>query len=224
MALVNLSLLNKFVVPEVPGCPTALVNNKIVTKVIEFCSISEAWRHDMTAINITPGQSVYTLDIPAETQIVGIKTLFDKDMPIYAKSEKQMDAHWPRSGSSTAFAPWRTFSGSQAEYFYQPRLSEVRLFPKPSISKTNGLTGTVSVKPLPDGTVIDEDLYNQFFDALAAGAKAELMAMPKKEWTNDAMVKYYHAKFIAGINEAMNQEVKSNQIINFDDGGIAREG
>jgi hypothetical protein len=220
--VVSLKLLRQFVAPEVTGCPSALIDSKIVTKAIEFCEQSEAWRYDLTPIDLVALQAGYSLNLPVETQVVGIKSLFDDGHPVYPKSEQQIDADWPKlnttfgynSNANNSFQPWRQRTEAQAIYFYQSTPGTVRLFPIPESAKTGGLTGTVVVKPLPDGTLIDEDLYNQFYDAIASGAKADLMAMPGKDWTNLEMVAYYSRKFTDGIDEARGKEARSGQVKN----------
>jgi hypothetical protein len=218
----KLSDLIKFIAPEVPGCPMALINNKIVTKTIEFCETSEAWRHTIIPIDIIAGKSLYLLNTPPETQVVGIKNLFDNDCSIAAKSEQQIDSNWPQlkttldyhAGSDSPCQSWRTASSARATHFYQPEIHQVRLFPTPDQNKLKGLTGTIVVKPLPDGTNLSRNIYNQFYDAITAGVKADLMAMPGKDWTNLEMVSFYTSKFIAGIGHARGKEARSNQTTN----------
>ncbi len=222
MATVSLDLLIPFVAPEVKGCPTALIKNAIRSAAIRFCDKSEAWRYDIPATDITATQADYTIPVLSETQVVGIKTLFDSDDEITPKSENQLDLEWPKLNMTFGYnsneryraLPWRTETGARAIFYYQKTQDTVTLVPIPDTTKTGGLTGTIALKPTPTGTLIEQNLYNQFYEELAAGAKAQLMAMPDKDWTNANMVAYYKNLFDAGIAMASGKDARSHQTTN----------
>jgi len=57
-------------------------------------------------------------------------------------------------------------------------------------------------KPIPDFTYVDERIYNDWVEAIAAGCKAKLLAIPNKPWTNMQSAGTWWALYRTKISEA----------------------
>ena len=61
----------------------------------------------------------------------------------------------------------------------------------------------VSLKPLRSATDLPDILYNDCYQTIAAGAKAKLMVMPEKPWTNPQLASVHAGIFDTGAKSAM---------------------
>ena len=61
----------------------------------------------------------------------------------------------------------------------------------------------VSLKPLRSVTALPDALYNDWYQTIAAGAKAKLMVMPEKPWTNPKFAGLHAQVFESGAKSAM---------------------
>ena len=61
----------------------------------------------------------------------------------------------------------------------------------------------VSLKPLPTVTALPDFIFEDYYQAIAAGAKAKLMVMPGKEWTNPEYANLHSEVFQTGVRGAM---------------------
>ncbi len=62
---------------------------------------------------------------------------------------------------------------------------------------------SVSLKPLMSATALPNILYNDWYQTIAAGAKAKLMIMPEKPWSNPNLAAVQSGIFEDGVHEAM---------------------
>lgn len=60
----------------------------------------------------------------------------------------------------------------------------------------------VSLKPLRSATELPDILYNDWYQTIAAGAKAKLMVMPEKPWTNLKVAGLHGSLFENGASAA----------------------
>ena len=65
------------------------------------------------------------------------------------------------------------------------------------------MTVNVALKPLPTVTALPDFLFNDYYQAIAAGAKAKLMIMPGKEGTNPEYANLHSEVFQTGVRGAM---------------------
>lgn len=68
----------------------------------------------------------------------------------------------------------------------------------------------VSLKPLRDAVELPDILHNDWYQTIAAGAKANLMIMPGKPWTNPQMAMVHGGFFDDGVNNASKKAFYKN--------------
>jgi hypothetical protein len=167
------------VLPECPGCPGPLAVREIRNAAILFCERSTYWRADHAAITTVTGESApgeYTLTIPAGAQIVSVvPPIMHNDLPVYQKSKAWLDEN---------VADWAAQTGQQANYYRMLSPVIVRLVPYPTTAQNNALKVRMALKPARTATTLDDTTFEEWFLAIAAGAKAALMAMKEKQWSN----------------------------------------
>ncbi len=69
---------------------------------------------------------------------------------------------------------------------------------------------TSFLKPTRAATALPDILYNNWFDAIEAGTKARLMAMPGKKWTDPNMSKMNQRIYLSGLSQAKIKARKTN--------------
>jgi hypothetical protein len=88
-----------------------------------------------------------------------------------------------RSELSAMYGDYMRVDGQPA-YFVQDVTSKFVLVPRPTGNISDGVTAKIAVKPTRSAAGLDSVIFERWADEIAAGAKATLMAMPRKPWTD----------------------------------------
>ncbi|MGH9931419.1 MAG: hypothetical protein ACREA9_19605, partial [Pyrinomonadaceae bacterium] len=180
------------VLPEVPGCPQAYATHQIRRSAIDFCGRSYAWLVDMTPISSGVNVPTYDFEIPTETEQVRVEDMWYNGVRLLPKSPDEL---------SIIYRNWPIEVGTPL-YYLQPTPDTFTLVPMPDTAIAGAVTAKISVKPTIDGTGIDPEVFSTWFDVIADGAKARIMATGKKPYTDVAMAKFYFGQVEAGIGSA----------------------
>lgn len=187
------------VLPELPGVPTALAENAIRNAVIDFCQKSCVWRHWPDPQTITAGSSTYDLDPPAGADVVQVIDMTVDGDPCTPASEDDLKAADPT---------WRTTTGTVKNYMQQDTTAVV-LVKVPDSTYTNGLEMTLALAPRRNSASFPAWLWTKYYEGIAAGAKAKLLRMPKKPWTDQQTALYYQEIFDAAAAGASADAARS---------------
>ncbi len=184
------------VLPEVEGCPKMMVRNAIRSAIIRFCEVSKYITQELTPINIVADTHTYTLTPPTGSLI---ETVIRANIAGYPAltfmSEDTLDREWSEFFGDTSATDWRVYTQDRPEVFHQPTRSSIRLIGIPTTAITAGLEAKVALRPTHDATTVDDRLRDEFHEQIGRGAKARLLAMPEKNWTDLKMAAYYLTKF-----------------------------
>lgn len=178
--------------PELPGVPLPLLDHWLRNVTIEFCERSRAYVVELTAIDAVAEQMGYTLTLPEETalvEVVGVE--FDSE-PIDPKAPAALRAE---------YGNWRSKIGTP-KYYTQRSLDSLLLVPAPAAAVTGGIVVEAALKPSQAATGVADWVFTRWSADLVAGAKAKLMAMADKPWTNVDRVPLYSGQFEAAIASA----------------------
>lgn len=199
----ELSEFVKEILPQVSGCPNSLVIRAIRKAADRFCSSSQVWREDIAAIDITINVDEYTISAPANTRIVGILSLMYDEQEISKKTEEWLDAN---------DAGWRVPSVGTPYYMVNYAPDKIKLNRLPSETIVGGIIPRVILKPDRVTTVIDDLIYNDWFEAIEHGALQRLMAMPNRDWSDIQLATYHGRHFLHQIQRAKAVATKGNVI------------
>jgi hypothetical protein len=190
------------VMPDVPGCPVAMAINALRNATIDFCTRTQAWRASLDPINVVAATATYALAAPAAYPLADIgeiqKVMLD-DTEIYPSNPVQLDA-W--------FSQWRTLSTMGVAFYTRPDDERITLASLPDAAGV--LQVEVSLVPARDATGMDTALYKRHLEAVAHGAKARLMAIPKKPWSDPATASYHLDEFNKAISGASVKAAQGN--------------
>jgi len=190
---VNIVDISPEIFPEVPGCPALAIKREVRSAAIEFCLRSKYWRADLTAINSVASQGEYTLTAPTDSVFIESLAVKHNDILLEWTTERELD-----EDSST----WRTDTSNQASSVIATAENKIMLYPAPESSVAGVIKVKVVLKPSTTATTLPSELRDQYLDAITAGTKSRLMAMPGQAWSNPQMSVYYRGVFDRGIDDA----------------------
>ena len=188
------SALYDYILPELQGIPNSIVDIYLRRAAIEFCEETCVYSADHDAVSLTAGISEYDLESPeSQTDIVSVKKAWVGDAAISYVSQdtlNQRPVYWPSEEAPRPTA------------FTQQTQTSVIMFPKPTESLRNGLKMKVVLRPSLDATGIVDWMATKYVQEITDGAKAMLMAMPNKPWSQPDGAALYRAQFEAGKTRA----------------------
>jgi len=183
------------VVPDLPGCPFAMVDNALRESAIAFCEQSLAWSYQHPDVAVVAATALYPF-VPPTGAVVHAIT--------YAEfAGTAIECNVGESG--IMIYDWRNQTGTPT--YVLGGATELTLVPTPDADGT--LTLTVALKPTPDATGIDDSIFNEYREGIISGALGRLMLSPKKPYSNPAMATYHQQQFTikagqAGMRQARN--------------------
>lgn len=185
------------VLPDVPGCTNELAINALRNAAIELYTKSWIYTQACDPQQTVIGVADYDLDIFTNYKNIGIVSAQIDDaklIPIGVTSLNRSNLRWQDD------------TGTPTNYLAYDYMS-VRLYPIPD--KVATLHTTVALTPTKTATGIEDFIYDLYSEQLAAGAKARLMLIPNKPYTDPNTSREYRAQFAAAITDAKWRALKS---------------
>lgn len=186
-----LSAFTPYIAPDVPGCPEPLIDDAVRRAAIEFCEKTRALR-EAVSFNTVADQDYVTL-APTGGDVARLYKVMYGDEELEPTTRFDFD----EDGDT----------GQPLEYYIEPP-NTLRLYPVPDA--IYAMVAHVAVKPDRDATTLDDVLYNNWRDEIAAGAKAKLLKMSKQPWYDQAAADTAKTDFQAAIDKAAHKRATGN--------------
>lgn len=183
-----------YILPEVPGAPDALVKQAIMRTANDFCIETGVWSEIQDPIPVTDNVNEYDVYAPRGAKVATIKSIWMVNRELVPVTMERLQELIPN---------WQEAKGSEPAYYNSATdYRTVRIYPIPLGS--NGAKITIRAVYTPDqfGTTLPDFLVDKWLDELLAGAKARLMIMPGKAWTNPELAVMNQAMFTEGMVRA----------------------
>lgn len=183
-----------YLLPEVPGCPDTLAKQTIMRTCNDFCWETGVWNEIQDPIAVRDNVNEYDLETPSGAQIVTVKSIWMVNRELVPVTMERLQELIPN---------WQEATGSDPAYYNSATdYSTVRIYPIPL--GANGAMMTIRAIYTPDqfGTFIPNFLVDKFLDEILAGAKARLMIMPEKTWSNPQLAAVNQVMYSEGITRA----------------------
>lgn len=177
--------------PGLRRAPYPALAQALRSAMIEFCERSGLMRQTLDPIDVVEGTASYDLPEPTDHNIVTPVSVLYDSVPVHPTSESKADFIAPS---------WRT-----NELLYRYRMegrTTVKLLWSPDQDITGGLIVRVSLRPTRDADALDDALYRDWAEVLAAGAAARLREMPGEPWSNPNAAVIDARKFGGGVAAA----------------------
>lgn len=166
------------VLQYVPDASEFIAVDAIKQACIEFCERTYYWQYQSPSLNVVNGQSQYVIPTPADTKFVGPVQVYFNTLLLIPKSPDEL-ADIYRMGS------WSQLQGSP-QYVTRIIKPELTLVPIPYVTQPATLYVRAALAPTQDSTEIDSEIYEQWAEAIAWGARARLLAQPRQDYTDKA--------------------------------------
>lgn len=183
-----------YLLPETPGVPDALATQAIMRAANDFCVETGVWSEIQDPVALEDDVNEYDVDVPAGAQIVTIKSIWMINRELVPVTMERLQELIPN---------WQEAKGSDPAYYNCPQdWSTVRIYPIPYGANGKTITIRALYAPSQFGANLPQFLVDRFLDEILAGAKARLMQMPGKAWTNADLAQYNQAFFTEGVTKA----------------------
>lgn len=157
----------------VPDVSEFVAIDAIRNAAIEFCTKSLYWQLTLDPIPVVQNQANYILETPVDTKVIQIiSAYFDENLLVPQSPDRLADIY--RMGD------WQTMTGSP-QYITQIIKPEVVVVPTP-VNATGNLSVRVALAPTRDSQEIDSEIFEQWAETIAMGARARLYAQPKQPY------------------------------------------
>ncbi len=158
--------------PHLPGASTQSVDIALRNAAREFCRRAKVWRETHAAIPTVANTAVYGLTVTTEKVAAGIEYATCDLSPLRILTDSEA-------------VPFNVLGPGTPGGILLVDASDVQLFPAPS---TAGLSIIPYLVMMPGSTAdgVTDQIFENYCEAIAAGAKSELMLSPKKPYSDAA--------------------------------------
>lgn len=186
------------VLPDVPGCPDVLATQAVMDAAIAIFEETQIWAPPV-ASSITLQNSVndYAPTAPAGARVGRIKSVWC--------GAREVDERTP-GNLSDVLPDWQTAKSSEPTYYTLVNQSTIRVYPMPDSVNGASIAIHASFVPLDDMSgyatpTIPDEYAIRYRDAIVAGAKASLMIVPDRKWSNERLAGFYKTQFDNALAE-----------------------
>lgn len=184
----QLEVFEPSIASEVAECPIQQIHNAIIGAAIEFCERSEAWNAVLDPITLRDGVAGYELDFPNGARALRAMDVWDAYGQIEMATLERIAAILP---------DWQVATSTRPNWFNSAiEAGVLTLYPTPADpAGGHQVWVRAAFAPTRDATQLDDVFAQRYFDGICHGAKARLMRMPRRAWTDLPMAAAYQAMF-----------------------------
>jgi len=180
------------VLPQVMGCPDTLVENNIRSAAIEFCEKAEVYRTELDPITAVAEKYEYDFDAPSGTVVHRIEWMTYEGGDLEPLTSSLLEQRLPE---------WRDRTGKPT-YYVQQSSEAFYIAPTPASNASLAIRVKAVLKPTHTSSACDNDVMNNYRDAIVNGALFRLLRMPNKDWTDLSAAGVYGSLFNEAIARA----------------------
>lgn len=188
------------VMPYVKDCPQVIVEDAIRNAAIEFCEESYIWKQDLSAISTVSGTNEYTITLPTGTSLVNIDSCWFSNRFLIPKASDELARLFRLSD-------WRTAEGDPV-YYLRDTPDKIIVVPTPQTASSDAIKIRGVLAPSRTSTTVEDFIYNEYLEVIAAGARARLYAIPGQPFSDMTLAMLNRRDFAAGISKAKIQANK----------------
>lgn len=164
------------VLPDCPGVGQAFATNCIRAAAIEFFRESRAWQETSDAINAVANQAEYSFSKSGLSNVAPVDWL-----QVWWKGT-EIDPY-SREDLIAQFQNWPTQTG-QPEGFLSLVPDKLTLVGYPTANETGAIKATAILRPTRSATEISDARGEEYFEAIAYGAKNRIQRVPGKSYSD----------------------------------------
>jgi hypothetical protein len=193
MAATTYDSLVGFVAVDTPDAPYPLIVSTLNMAARQLCVQSACW-NDWIEIPLEAGVSEYDVSAPTSGSIVSnIKYLTLGSKKITPATTQTLLGN----------QDWAVSAAGEPRFYNVLSDMTLKIYPNPSQSEVGkSMNAYCTFMPTVDSTSVPSKFIERYAETLINGAKAKLMSMPNKTWTDMANSGVYESRFMEGITKA----------------------
>ena len=156
--------------PQVQGCPDPLALQVLLDSAIEFCEKTSIVQVTSAPQTATVNVASYTITVPAQQAVaVTLKAWFGSTplAPAPADAVSSILAYVASAGTDTV-------QTGTPRVFYELSPGVIGVYPVPDATTALAISARVATKPTRTATQVDDVLFNDWAEAIVAGAALRL--------------------------------------------------
>lgn len=199
-----LDLFLPLVAPYVLGAPEPLLVQGLRRACIEFCRRTDIVQRIQAPTNIVSGTQDYAVTIPADMKLTRVLGAAWQGAWLAPVPPGNVTSDVALRGAAIGTA---TPLSGDPRYFFQKTvdLDTISLYPIPSTLLAGGLLIKAAFCPTQTATTVDDTLFDEWADGIAAGAAAYVLAIPGQGFSGNPAERA--GRFERAISEAKRQEL-----------------
>lgn len=189
---------------ELPGCPEPLIRQALLRAADEFCRRTHAWSELQEPIRLEPGVRDYELDVPSGATVSAVLSVHAGSTQLRPVNTTELQRLMP---------DWHTAQASSPAYYnLVPERGVLSIFPTPSEHALGSIVVRAAYTPTLSATTLPDFLGQRYMDAITGGAKAILMAILNKPWSNPQLVPLHRGQLDNAMAEAAAEELHGRTV------------
>lgn len=183
------------VMPYVIGCPTPMVNQALTDAAREFCVTTKAWQ-ETEEFPAFADVSVLDFDKPTGTEVLQVMGVKVDGKPLRVLNHISVPTPEEEGGVNP-------------QTIYRVNEEQYRILPQPSAGQAVSIT--LALRPMQSGAGVGDTVFEKYVETIAAGARAILQRLPRRDWTDMAQAGIDRAKFDKDMYWIANQPFMQNE-------------
>lgn len=186
------------ILPFAPGCPVPVAHSYIRSAAITMSRRARIWRESDTFPTVA-GRAESYLCVPDGAVIYEIESVIDADgAALIPASKAMLDSIWPR---------WRDADSGRPKYYLQEAMNGLVILP----GDGTNVTVEMFLQPSEDCDQLPDFFADQYRRTIAAGALAEILMLPKQNFSDPNAAAVHAMRFAADIDRLTGHEMRGQQ-------------
>lgn len=195
-----------YVMPHVPGCTPEMAVQAIRNTVIEFCERTLILQRDHDPMSVVASQQDYDFEPPQGYLVHKIMKAWYKTRELRPLTPDQISDPFLYRSSIAGETPNKT----EPYWIYQKDERTFSLNPWPVETVQNALTMRVALKPSRASNNIEDVIYEDWLEGIAAGALVRLQMSPAKPYTLPNAAALNQQLYVAKTDEARQRAIRGH--------------
>ncbi len=188
------------ILPFVPGCPEAMVDQVVIDAAVELAEFSQSIFEVATSIPLVNGTATYN---------VAEATGLDLDLVrfVLGPGNRELTPLSSPGQLQDVLPNWQGDESNEPTHYSAWSAPEsLTIYPTPAnIAAGAALRVHGTWKPGISATSFPEGFGRSYYQTIVEGAKSKLMLMPDRKWSNPQLAMISDKKFRDGMVDAKNE-------------------
>jgi hypothetical protein len=192
----TLSAFRPRVSPHVAGASDALIDQAVLDTCIDFCERTLVVKRMLDTFPTVAGKREYDIDGPSQQSVAKVMRMWADDVELDAMAEDMADHDNFVTGTQRA----------RPRFFNETDPGVIAFLPTPDAAYS--INTRVALKPTRSATQVEDQLFDDWVEAIVDGALARLHMVAGTEFFSPTSSQFRAASYRAGVNNALIQATR----------------